>query len=250
MGMIDSHAHILAEQFDQDRSEVIRRTKDAGVLWIEVGTTLEDSRKAIEYLHASVGVHPNDLDHLSEEGWEELARLADHPHVCAIGEVGLDFSREGKLGEQEAALRRFILLAKEKNLPGIFHVRSGNGIDAHQELIRILKEAPISGVIHTFSGTRAQAEEYISLGMTISFSGVVTFKNAGELPGIARAIPLDRILVETDCPYLTPDPYRGQRNEMIYVRYVIQKIADIRGVSFEEIERATEENTKRLFGLE
>lgn len=252
--MIDSHAHVMAQQFNADRADVIARCSDAGVSWIEVGTNMADSKKVLEFPHASVGVHPNDISSLEDTDWEELANLAQHDHCCAIGEVGLDFSRDGKLDEQERALKRFIALAQQKNLPMIFHVRSGNTIDAHAELIRILKKYSDSdrprGVIHTFSGTLAQAQEYIALGMMISFSGVITFKNAGELLETAKTIPLESILVETDCPFLTPEPFRGKRNEPMYVKYVIQKIADVRGVSFDEIEKVTEENTKKLFGLD
>ncbi|OGY31223.1 MAG: hypothetical protein A3C02_00180 [Candidatus Andersenbacteria bacterium RIFCSPHIGHO2_02_FULL_45_11] len=255
--MIDSHAHLSAEQFDSDRTEVIARSRDAGVSWIEIGTTLEDSRKALEFPHASVGVHPNDIEGLTDADWDELGALASHEHCHAIGEVGLDFSREGKLEDQEAVLKRFIALAQQKNLPMIFHVRSAaTGVeeaDAHQELIRILRDYSNTnrprGVIHTFSGSLAQAQEYIALGMMISFSGVITFKNAGELPEIAKTIPLENILVETDCPFLTPEPFRGKRNEPMYVKYAIQKIADLRGVSFREIEQATEHAAKRLFGI-
>lgn len=251
--MIDSHAHVAAQQFDEDRDAVIARSQEAGVTWIEIGTNLAESKQALEYPHASVGVHPNDLHGLFEQDWEELRLLADHEHCCAIGEVGLDFSRGGKMDVQEIALKKFIVLAQEKKLPMIFHVRSGNGIDADAELIRILQQYPDSvrpsGVIHTFSGTLMQAQEFISLGMMISFSGVITFKNAGALSEVAKTIPLEHILVETDCPYLTPEPHRGKRNEPMYVRYVIQRIADVRGVSFEDVERATEANSKKLFRL-
>lgn len=261
--MIDSHAHTLAEQFNEDRDAVITRAKEAGIRWIEIGTNLADSKKALEYPHASVGVHPNDLAVLRDSDWEELEQLLAHKNVCAVGEVGLDFSRfaspksEGRRREldlQEAALKKFIALAQQKNLPMIFHVRSGHEIDAHDELIRILQHYSDAdrprGVIHTFSGTLDQANAYIALGMMISFSGVITFKNAGELREIAKAIPLDRMLVETDCPFLTPEPHRGKRNEMVYVRYVIQKIAEVRGVSFAAIEQVTEANANKLFALD
>lgn len=251
--MIDSHAHVSAQQFDTDRIDVIARCRDVGVRWIEVGTNLADSKKALEFPYASVGVHPNSIAGLTDTDWEELASLAEHGNCYAIGEVGLDFSRGGNLEDQQIVLKRFIALAQIKNLPMIFHVRSGNGIDAHLELIRILKEYVDTdrpaGVIHTFSGTIAQAQKYVALGMMISFSGVITFKNAGELPEVAKTIPLENILAETDCPFLTPEPHRGKRNEPMYVKYVIQKIAELRGLSFEEIEQATEQTAKRLFGI-
>ncbi len=287
--MIDSHAHILAEQFDQDRDAVIARCKNVGVTWIEVGTNIDTSRKAIAFAEkysnivASVGVHPHEIAGMHEQDWKEIERLitaniavAPHPRlpsgqanplpirgegiVRAIGEVGLDFSPSSRCPAslqgyalQEQVLRRFIALAQNKQLPMIFHVRSGGVLDAHQELIRILKgysdgDRP-RGVIHTFSGTLLQAQEYIALGMVISFSGVITFKNAGELPEIVKTIPIEKMLVETDCPYLTPDPFRGKRNEPMYIKYIIQKIADLREASFEEMEHATEENAKELFGL-
>lgn len=267
--MIDSHAHVAAGQFDEDRDVVIARAKRDGVSWIEVGTTLADSRVVVTYPHASVGVHPHELSDLDEHAWDEITSLVDSSTVCAIGEVGLDFSRGKELEIQEEFLRRFISLAQQKNLPMIFHVRNASTgktlgvndktpsveeVDAHTELIRILAsysdaDRP-SGVIHTFSGTLAQAQKYISLGMMISFSGVITFQNAGELPEVATRIPLDRILVETDCPFLTPDPHRGKRNEPLYVRYVIEKIAALRGISFEEVDTVTTNNTKQLFALD
>ena len=258
--MIDSHAHILDEAFDGDRDDVIARAQDTGLAWVEVGTALAESRAA-EILaqehgniRASVGVHPESISELSEESWSEFATLADSPAVCAIGEVGLDTFRNGTIAKQEPELRRFIALAQEKKLPVIFHVRSGNGVDAHAELLRVLASYPKSelprGVIHTFSGTLEQAHAYVDCGMTISFSGVLTFKNAGVLPDTVKDIPLESILAETDCPYLAPEPHRGKRNEPNYVQYVLNKIAELRGISFEEIEIATDHNAKNLFGFD
>jgi len=267
--MIDSHAHVISEQFDSDRENVIATISAQGLrVWIEVGTTLDESKKAVAFaekhtnIFSSVGVHPEDILRIKEEDWLSLESLANHPKTCAIGEVGFDTYREGKIAEQEPVLRRFITLAQKVNKPIIFHVRSRSAgktpgveeVDSHTELIRVLTSYPLSelphGVIHTFSGTLAQAQEYIALGMMISFSGVITFKNAGALPEIVKTIPLDSILVETDCPYLTPEPHRGMRNEPAYVRHVIQKIAELREVSFQEIELATENNTKKLFALD
>lgn len=268
--MIDSHAHVAAKQFDADRDEVIARANNAGVLaWIEVGTNVAESKRALDFPHASVGVHPNEIEELREHDWQELKILLAHKNVCAVGEVGLDFSRDGTLSVQEVALKKFIALGQQNNLPIIFHVRNRsvgktlgvNGktpsveeTDAHAELIRILREYSDferpKGVIHTFSGTLAQAQEYITLNMMISFSGVITFKNTGKLPEVARQIPLDRILVETDCPFLSPEPYRGKRNEMAYVKYVVEKIAELREISIEMVAKATEENTRKLFALD
>lgn len=259
--MIDSHAHILAPQFDADRETLITRAQADGLSgWMEVGTNVAESRKAValaeahSHIVASVGVHPDDITGIQEEDWNTLEELIRHPKVRAIGEVGLDTFRSGTIAEQEIVLRRFLSLAKEYTKPVIFHVRSGNGIDCHTELLRILSSYEKSdlprGVIHTFSGTLDQAQEYISLGMMISFSGVITFKNAGDLVEVAKEISLESILVETDCPFLTPEPFRGKRNEPSYVRYVIQKIADIRGVSFEEADAATTRNAQEFFHLD
>lgn len=258
--MIDSHAHILAEQFDADRDVLISAAKENGLAWVEVGTDVAGSTLAValaeknQHIYASVGVHPDDIRYIQEQDWEVLEQLAMNPKTCAIGEVGLDTYRDGTILQQEPILRRFIEMAQKTSKPIIFHVRSGNGIDCHAELIGILKSYADTnrprGVIHTFSGTLQQAEVYISLGMMISFSGVITFKNADVLREVAKNIPLASILVETDCPFLTPEPFRGQRNEPAYVKYAIKRIAAIRGVSVEEIEQATEQNAKKLFVLD
>lgn len=258
--MIDTHAHVNAEEFDDDRDDVMRRAGEGGIgAWIEVGTDIASSRAAIELakktpgVYASVGVHPDEIADLNEVDWKTLESYALHHTVCAIGEVGFDTFRDGVIADQEIVLRRFIALAQAAHKPMIFHVRSGNGVDAHEELLRVLSSYPKTelprGAIHTFSGNAVQAEKYIQLGMMISFSGVITFKNAGELAEIAKNIPLSSLLVETDCPFLTPEPHRGKRNEMAYVRHVTEKIADIRGVSFTDVEKATEENAKNLFIL-
>lgn len=258
--MIDSHAHILAEQFDADREALILSARDNNLAWIEVGTDVERSKKAVALaeqhvnIFASVGVHPDDIKNIHEGDWEVLEKLVGSPKVKAIGEVGFDTYRDGTIEAQGPVLRRFIDLAQKVNKPVIFHVRSGNGIDAHSELLRVLSSYSKAylprGVIHTFSGSLEQAEQYIALGMMISLSGVITFKNAQDIREIAKNIPLSNMLAETDCPFLTPEPFRGKRNEPIYVKYVIQKIADIRGVSFEEIDAVTEQNAKKLFTLD
>ncbi len=279
--MIDSHAHVVAEQFDEDRGEVFVRAKEAGVTgWIEIGTDLEQSRKAValaeqyENVWATVGVHPDDIGSLDEAMWDELELLLAHEKVKAIGEVGLDLyrtspgfpaaGRGGDLEAQKEVLTRFIGLAQAHSLPLVFHVRSGEDIDLHDELIALLRQSHLRGgigggagkglqglhgVLHTFSGNVEQALQYVELGMYISFSGVVTFKNALETQEVAKAVPMDKILIETDCPFLAPDPYRGQRNEPAYVALVADKLAVLRGVSVEEVQRQTQDNTKRLFAL-
>lgn len=258
--MFDSHAHVASEEFEADRDDVYQRAKAVGLSgWIEVGTSVEDSKKAIavaekyEGVYASVGVHPNEIHNLNEAAWQKIESYLSHPKVKAVGEVGLDFFRGGKLEEQLFVLRKFITLAQVKNLPVIFHVRDGADINAHDELLKLLAsysetERP-RGVIHTYSGTLTQAKEYISLGMHLSFSGVITFKNTGELFEVAKIIPAEKMLIETDCPFLTPVPHRGKRNEPSYVAFVLQKLAEIRGESVEAISLQVLKNTRELFNL-
>lgn len=256
--MIDSHAHVQDKAFDADRSDVLERAKAAGVNgWIEVGTTVQESMQAVklaqEYpsVYSTVGVHPHHIEEMTVEDWQTLEDLAGKPKVVAIGEVGFDFYRGESLEKQREVLMRFIALATKKSLPVVFHVRSGEALDAHQALIELLQtysdDTRPKGVIHTYSGTLEQARAYIALGLHISFSGVLTFKNAGELVAVAKEAPANRLLIETDCPYLTPDPFRGQRNEPAYVKLVAQKLAELRAVPVEDIQQQTEENTKTLF---
>lgn len=242
--MIDSHAHVAFSGFDEDREEVLARAREAGVSWIEIGTDLEQSKKALMLgVPATVGVHPSDI--APGIDWDEIRNLLDEPNAVAVGEVGLDLYHSQNLVEQLEALKMFLDLAQEKNLPVVFHVRN-----AHDEMIEFLKKEKWGrGVIHTFSGTKKQAKEYLAMGLYLSFSGVVTFRNAGEILEVAETMLLDRMLIETDCPFLAPEPFRGKRNEPAYVKYVAQKIAEIRGISFDEVARITEDNTEKLFRL-
>src|SRR3989344_4202423 len=258
--MFDSHAHVMFPSLDEDREAVVRRTREAGVWgWMEVGVDAEQSRRAIalaekeDGVYASVGVHPDDIAGLSESVWQEIVTLASHPKVKAIGEVGLDFYRNGKLEEQLPVLQKFIVLAQEKKLPMVFHVRDGVAKSAHDELLRLLERYPINerprGVIHTYSGSLAQAKRYLALGLYLSFSGVITFKNSGELLAVAAMVPADKMLIETDSPFLAPEPYRGKRNEPAYVKLVAEKLAEVRGVALQEIETQTDANAKTLFAI-
>lgn len=258
--MFDSHAHVSFYQFDADRADVIARAREAGVTgWMEVGTDIDQSRKAVmlaeqeEGVYASVGVHPSDINSITPQTWVEVRELMQHPKVKAIGEVGLDFYRGGNPEEQKQAVGYFIQVAKERELPLIFHVRSGPEINAHEELLYMLSTLDASdrppGVIHTFSGTSEQAKKYLEYGMYLSFSGVITFANAEPVVEAASWAPLDRMLIETDCPFLAPAPYRGKRNEPSYVQLVAQKIADIKNVPVEKVIEKTQENAKTLFRL-
>ena len=259
--MIDSHAHMHFDQFDEDRAAVIARARAAGLLgWIEVGVDVLTSRKAIEIARtenvwASVGVHPSDIATIKDGDWGIIEELLAAPRVVAVGEVGFDFYRGGTQEDQLPILQRFVALAVKRNLPVIFHVRDAtDGPSAHEAMIRFLQALPDNqrprGVMHTFSGDAAQAQTYLELGMYLSFSGVVTFKKAASMAEVATTMPLDRLLIETDCPFLAPEPLRGQRNEPAYVKYVASKIAELRGVSLEEITAVTTANTKKLFSIE
>lgn len=273
--MFDSHAHVAFSQFDDDRDNVIQRAWDAGLTgWIEVGTDLEQSKKAIELaeqydnIWATVGVHPSDIPKIfpltkgEQKGvWKKIEGLIQHPKVRAVGEVGLDYYRGGTKEEQMPVLKQFIAFAQKRDLPVIFHVRDpvkprrgrDHGASANEDMIKLLKSYSDTdrprGVMHTFSGTREQAQRYIELGMYLGFSGVVTFKNTGELIEVTKEIPSDRILIETDCPFLAPEPHRGERNEPAHVKYVAQKIAELRGVTEGEVRSVTEKNTRELFRL-
>ncbi|MDP3997905.1 MAG: TatD family hydrolase [Candidatus Andersenbacteria bacterium] len=257
--MIDSHAHVAFEAFDNDRDEAVARMAAVGVKgWIEIGADMVSSRQAVAMARkysnawATVGVHPDDINKLTENDWREMEQLITGNKVVAIGEVGLDYYRGGKREEQEPVLLRFIRLAVTRDLPVVWHIRSGDR-DANEDLLEILGRLSVDerprGVMHSFSGSLEQAQRYLELGLYVSFSGVVTFKNSGALPEVAKLVPLDRMLVETDAPFLAPVPHRGERNEPAYVRLTAEKIAQLRGVDLEVVDSATEQNTRKLFGL-
>lgn len=257
--MIDSHAHVTDEAFTTDRQVVVERAHTAGVSWIEIGTSLSTSQRALaladEYSNAvvgaTIGVHPSAIG--SGVDWSAIDALLNNQRVCAVGEVGLDYYRGGTKEAQLPTLQRFIQIATVRSLPVVFHVRSSEHVDAHVDMLDYLQALPKHqrprGVMHTFSGTWEQARQYLALGLYISLSGVVTFKNAPDMHEVAQKTPFDRLLIETDCPYLTPEPHRGQRNEPAHVALVARKIAELRGISFEDVALATEQNTLLLFKL-
>ena len=253
--LIDSHCHIDDARFDADREVMMTRARAAGVeQFVTIGCDLETSRAAVTlaqqypYIVATVGVHPHEVK-LIQEGWyDELRSLARNDRVVAYGEIGLDYHYDHSPRDvQRIRFREQIQLARELKLPIVIHTR-----EAQEDTITILKEekaSELGGVFHCFSGDAWLAKDALDLGFYLSFSGVVTFQNAVMLREIVKTVPLDRILVETDSPYLTPVPHRGKRNEPAYVRQVAEKIAEIHGISMEEVEDATTENAKRLFGI-
>ena len=258
LGLVDSHVHLDAKQFAPDREEVIARARAAGVRWmVNAGSNFASSRAGIalaeahEGIYAAVGIHPHEADSLTEQALDEMADLLKHCKAVAVGEIGLDFyytfsPREAQL----AAFQRQLELARSADKPVIVHDR-----DAHVETLDILQEYARTaagrevGALHCFSGDLAMAERVLELGFLIGVAGPVTFANAHKLPEIVGHVPLDKLLIETDCPYLAPHPRRGQRNEPANVRLVADKIAQIKGISPAEAAQATAANAARLFAL-
>jgi TatD DNase family protein len=253
--MIDSHCHLDGEYFGEDRPEVLGRARQAGVtafISVGVGRGLAAPREAVALaasepdVFAAVGVHPHDVAKMTEDDWRELERLARAPRVVGVGESGLDYHYEHSPRDtQRAAYRRFVALARAAERPIVSHVR-----DAHDEAAAILREEGAwPGVIHCFTGGVPEARVYLDLGQYLSFSGILTFKNATAIREAAAFAPLDRILVETDSPYLAPIPHRGKKNEPAFVAETLAALAALRGASVAELDRATTENTRRIFHL-
>ena len=255
--LFDTHAHLDFPQYNKDREEVIARARNEGVQYIVAigaGDGLDSSARAIEiaqdheYIWATVGVHPHEAKLMTGKDQDRIRELAGHQKVVAIGEIGLDFAKEYSPREvQLARFREQLAVARELNMPVVIHNR-----EAHGDIMRILKDDGISetgGVMHCYSGSPEMALDLLRMGFYISFPGVITFKNAKQLPRVAREIPEDRILIETDSPFLAPEPYRGKRNEPAYVRLVAEAIARIREVPFESIARITTENAFKAFNI-
>ncbi|HKG46877.1 MAG TPA: TatD family hydrolase [Pyrinomonadaceae bacterium] len=256
---IDSHAHIDGHEFDADREEVIQRAQAAGVsLILNVGTGDPHSdaferavwlSKDHESIFTAIGTHPHDARLYDDRAEEKIKNLINNERVIAWGEIGLDFHYDNSPRDvQVEVFKRQLRAARECDLPVVIHTR-----EAEAETIEILRSeydgAARRGVFHCFSGSMDLAQRAIEIGFMISFSGIVTFKKADELREVAKQVPLDRLLIETDCPYLTPIPYRGKRNEPAYVVEVARCLAGLHGVELEEIGRITSENFKRFFGI-
>jgi TatD DNase family protein len=252
MSLIDSHAHLDFPQFDRDRDAVIRRAQEAGLVAIvNIGTNLASSRASValaeryDFIYATVGIHPHDAETASEDTLEELRILAHHPKVVAIGEIGLDYYRDySPRPAQRQAFQDQLALASALGRPVVIHSR-----DAHEDVLATLQDWNGTGVLHTYAAGPEHLDDVIAMGFFIGISGPVTFSKAERLRVVAKAVPLDRLLVETDCPYLSPEPHRGRRNEPAYVKHVAEAISQIRDESPERIASATTENTRLLFGL-
>ena len=251
--LFDTHAHLNDPAFDPDRDALIGGLPEKGVcLVMNVGCCLESSRDCVAmaetypHIYASVGSHPDSANEVNQEVLDEYRMLCKHDKVKAIGEIGLDYYYEDIPRDlQQKAFRMQMELAQELNMPVIIHER-----DAHQDGLMIVKDFPtVSGVFHCYSGSAEMARQLVNMGWYIGFTGVLTFKNARKAVETAASIPLERIVLETDCPFMAPEPFRGKRNDPGYLFRMAQKLAELRGITVEEVEEITTENAKRLYRL-
>ena len=253
MNLFDTHAHLMDSAYDEDKEEALKEAAELKLV-INIGCDVPSSREALALaeqfpnFYAAVGIHPEEALKYSDEALKEIAKLAMHPKNKAIGEVGLDYHWDVPKDVQKVAFEKQIALAKELKLPLIIHSR-----EAHRDTLDILKACgaeEVGGVFHAYSGSVEMLDEVLAMNFYIGLGGVVTFKNAKKAVEVAKAVPMDRLLIETDCPYMTPVPYRGKRNHPKYVYYAAEKLAEIREVDVEEIIDQTYENGKRLFKID
>ena len=255
--IFETHAHYDDERFEEDRDALITSMPEHGVgTIINVGASIESTKTTLAlsekypFVYAAVGVHPSDISGLNEETFAWLREQTQKEKVVAVGEIGLDYywDKEPEVQKQQRYwFAEQMKLAKEASLPVIIHSR-----DAAADTMEVMKSVhaeEIPGVIHCYSYSKEMAQEFIKMGYYIGVGGVVTFKNAKKLKETVQEIPLDRILLETDCPYMAPEPHRGERNDSSYIPFVIEKIAELRGITPEEVEQATMENAERLFRI-
>ena len=256
MGLFDSHSHLNDEKFDEDREEQIKKIRESGVSnFITAGYSVESSKKALEiakkydFIYTTAGVSPNDIPQTEEELWKQLAEIEktvekNKEKICAIGEIGLDYywNTDNKELQKKAFIEQ-IKIANKYNLPIVIHTR-----EAVMDTLQILKENKVTktGVFHCCPQNRELIKEGLKLGFYISFAGPITFKNSKNAEEMINLVPNDRILIETDSPYLAPEPVRGTRNTPANVKYIAQKIADVKGLTLEEVEKITFENTKNI----
>ena len=253
--IFDTHAHYDDERFDEDRDALLKSMKDAGIgNIVNVGANLAGSQRSLDladeydFMYAAVGVHPSDCAELDDEGIERLKTMSADPKCVAIGEIGLDYYwPEPEHDLQKKWFKRQIDLAREVNLPIIVHSR-----DAASDTVDILKSenaGELGGVVHCFSYSKEVAEECVKMGFYIGVGGVLTFKNGRKMKEVVEAIPMERIILETDCPYLAPEPFRGKRNSSLYIPYVVSAMAQIKGISEEEVINITEDNARKMYRL-
>lgn len=251
--LFDTHAHLNDSAFDADREELLGKLPSMGISYVmNAGCSLQSSREIIAmaekypYVYASVGSHPDACDEVNEQVLEQYRQMCRHEKVKAIGEIGLDYHYEDIPREiQKAAFCAQMELAKEVDLPVIVHER-----EAHQDGMAIVEAFPtVTGVFHCFSGSAEMAQWLVERGWYIGFTGVLTFKNARRAIEAASAVPLERIVLETDCPYMAPEPFRGKRNHPGYLGKMAEKLAEIKGVSLEQVQEITTQNGRKLYRI-
>lgn len=258
MGFFDSHSHLNDEKFDEDRDKIIKEIYESGTTnFITAGYSVESSKKAVEisnnydFIYATAGISPNDIPQTEEELWKQLGEIKqiakNNKKILAIGEIGLDYywNKENKDIQKKAFVEQ-IKLANELELPIVIHTR-----EAISDTIQILKENEVKnrGIFHCCPQNRELIKEGLKLGFYISFAGPITFKNSKNADEMISLVPDDRILIETDSPYLAPEPVRGTRNTPINVKYIAKKIADVKGLNIEDVEKITIENTKKILKI-
>ncbi|MCM8779749.1 MAG: TatD family hydrolase [Candidatus Omnitrophica bacterium] len=251
--LIDTHCHLDFPDFDNDRDQVLARAKDNGVGFIiNIGSSLENSRSSLElarkydFIYAAVGIHPHEADSFSQEGYEEIKKIAKENKVVAIGEIGLDYFKNfSKEQNQQRQFHELAGLAKELRLPIVIHCRQ-----AQREVLETLKPImPHKIVVHCFSGDRDFLKHCLELGFFVSFTLNITYKKAQELRKLVEVVPMDRLFLETDAPFLPPEGMRGKRNEPALVKKLAEEISKIKGISFQQVEEATTLNAKEFFNL-
>lgn len=251
MKIIDSHVHLNLEQFDSDREAVFKRIEEKLDFVVNIGFDLESSEKSVEYadkypfIYAVIGFHPDEIEGYSDEAEKRLEKLAKNPKVLAIGEIGLDYHWMTRPKEEQFKIfRRQLELARRVNKPVVIHTR-----EAMEDTINILNEYPdIKGILHCYPGSVESAKKMIDR-FYLGIGGVLTFKNAKKLVEVVKQIPIENLVIETDCPYMAPTPYRGQRNEPIYTEEVAKKIAELKNMSYDDVVRITNENTRKVFEM-
>ncbi len=251
--VIDTHAHYDDDAFNEDRDELLNKILNESVeSIITIGTSIKRSITSIEiaekhnYVYAAVGIHPEDCENLPSDYIEQIRKMAENKKVVAIGEIGLDYHYDGYNREaQIECFKKQLELAEELKMPVIIHSR-----DATQDTMEILRKYKPNGVMHCFSGSAETAKEIIELGMMISFTGVITFKNARKAIEACTVIPMDRLMLETDCPYMSPIPHRGERNNSSYVHHIAEKVAEIKALTKEEVIKTCNSNAISFFNLD
>lgn len=252
--IIDTHAHYDDEQFDTDRDELLKSMEAGGIgLIVNAGSTIDSWKKIVEltegysFMYGAIGIHPDEVGDMDDEQFSRMSDLLELDKIVAVGEIGLDYywDKEEHDLQKEWFIRQ-LGLAREKDMPVIIHSR-----DAAADTFEIMKQhaAGMKAVIHCYSYSAEMAREYVKMGYYIGVGGVVTFKNAKKLKQVVEEIPLASIVLETDCPYLAPVPYRGKRNTSLYLPYVAEQVAELKGITVEDVIRQTEKNSRELYGL-